>query len=105
MSTKKCPLLGGKKCIEHQCMFWTHLVGMNPQTGQPTDEWNCALAWLPTLLIENANQVRKSAASTDKVATEVRKQHGTFLGALSEDARARLLNADPRLIENPHGSQ
>lgn len=71
MADKKCPLIG-KKCIEHQCVFYVHLVGMNPQTGQPTDEWNCAVAWLPMLLIENANEVRKSAASSDKVANEVR---------------------------------
>lgn len=69
--SKKCPLVG-KKCIEHQCSFYVHLVGLNPQTGQPTDEWNCAVAWLPMLLIENANEVRKSASSTDKVANEVR---------------------------------
>lgn len=71
MVEKKCPLIG-KKCIEHACTFWVHLVGLSPQTGQPVDEWNCSLAWLPMLLIESANETRKAAASVDKVANEVR---------------------------------
>jgi hypothetical protein len=72
---KKCPLIG-KKCMEHGCNFWTHLIGQNPQTGAQTDEWNCAISFLPMLLIENANQTRKVTASVDKVANETAGMKG-----------------------------
>ena len=68
---KLCPILE-KECIEHGCAWYRHLVGMNPQTGQPTDEWNCAVGWLPLLLVENANMMRQATASVDKVANETR---------------------------------
>lgn len=66
---KTCPLIG-KKCLTHQCEWYTHLVGMNPQTGQPTDEWKCSMSWLPVMLVENANMTRQATASVDKVANE-----------------------------------
>lgn len=72
---KKCPLINGE-CIEHQCTFFTHLMGKNPQPpGNDIDQWACAIAWLPILLVENAAMIRNVAASTDKVASEVSKAH------------------------------
>lgn len=94
---KKCPLLG-KKCIQEQCEWWIHLLGSNPQTGQPTDEYGCTLRWLPILLTENANQIRQTAASVDKVATQVNKHRGAFIAALNPAAQERVLSA-PKLIE------
>jgi hypothetical protein len=93
---KKCPLIG-KACLEQGCEFYTHLLGLNPQTGVQEDKWGCAVNFLPILLIETAGTVRKAQASTDKVATEVRKQHMSFVGALPLDAQKRLLDADPKL--------
>ena len=61
---KKCPLLKGK-CIESNCMFFTHLIGKNPQTGQDIDEFNCAIALLPILLIENARNVVGAQAAVE----------------------------------------
>jgi hypothetical protein len=79
----KCPhrfTLPEKKqeCIKHDCEFFTHLVGMNPQTGQPTDEWGCAIKWLPILNIENSNQQRQTAASIDMLRSVVNRQMQTL---------------------------
>lgn len=102
---KVCPLIK-KECIEHGCEFFTHLIGLNPQTGAQEDKWGCAVNFLPILLIENAQVARHAVASTDKVATEVRKHHATFLGALAPEAQKRLLDADPLMeIENKNGKQ
>jgi len=98
---KRCPLIG-KKCIQHDCEFWIHLVGMNPQTGQPTDEFGCTYRWIPILLTENASQIRRSTASADKVATEVSKLHGTIFTAMPEDAQDRVVAANPRMIKPPN---
>ena len=59
-----CPLLK-EECIQFKCVFWTHIRGIHPQSGQEVDEYNCAVAWLPMLLIENAKEVRQGAAATE----------------------------------------
>lgn len=98
---KKCPFIG-KKCSAHDCAFYTHLVGMNPQTGQPTDEWKCAIAWLPVMLVENANMTRQATASTDKVATTTKSvgdainlMHKSFCGVV----KAGLEMKERKLLE------
>lgn len=101
--SKICPLIQ-KECVQHQCEWWIHLYGADPQTGQPKDEWGCTLRWLPILLTENAAQMRKAAASSDKVATEVAKFHATSLGCMNETARENLIAANPRLLPSlPQG--
>ncbi len=59
-----CPLLD-KECIQFKCVLWTQLRGINPQTGEEVDEYSCAIAWLPMLLIENAKEVKQGAAATE----------------------------------------
>ncbi len=68
-----CPLLK-KDCIQFKCSFWTQLRGTDPQTGEEIDEWACAVAWLPILLIENAKEVRQGAAATESFRNEVVKR-------------------------------
>ena len=65
-----CPLLD-KECIQFKCVFWTLLRGKHPQTGEELDEYNCAVAWLPMLLIENAKEVRQGAAATESFRNEM----------------------------------
>lgn len=63
-----CPL--HKKDVAevcHTCPFWTQIRGDNPNTGQPMDTWQCAIAWLPILLIENAQQSRQAGAAVESL--------------------------------------
>lgn len=70
---KFCPIIQ-KDCIEHGCKFFIHLLGNDPQNpGATIDKFDCAIAFLPILLIENANVSRQGNASMDKVATEIHK--------------------------------
>lgn len=68
-----CPLLDGP-CIKEKCMFWTHLLGKDPQSETPIDQFGCAIAVLPILLVENAQAIRQTAASMDKVASTSKQQ-------------------------------
>lgn len=97
---KVCPLIKAP-CLEHGCEFWEHLVGMNPQTGQPMDEWKCAIKWLPVLLVENSNQQRQTAASVDKCANQIHRQRVEFIAALPEEAKVRIVQDQVRLVEGP----
>lgn len=49
----------------HKCPLWTLLRGMNPQTGDPIDRWECAFGHLPQLLVETSKNVRGVQAATE----------------------------------------
>tara|TARA_R100000742_G_C4249786_1_gene68228 strand:- start:580 stop:870 length:291 start_codon:yes stop_codon:yes gene_type:complete len=69
-----CPLLG-KECIKLECSWFTQLRGVDPQTGKDIDDWGCAIAWLPALLIENSGQQRSTASEVEALRNQIfRKQ-------------------------------
>lgn len=49
----------------HKCPWWTRVVGKNPQSEELIDDWRCAIALLPMLLIENAQQARQTGAAIE----------------------------------------
>jgi hypothetical protein len=67
---KTCPLTGDP-CMQHGCEWYTHVVGMNPQTGEQIDNFGCAVTFLPMLLIENSNQQRSTGAAVESFRNEV----------------------------------
>jgi len=69
---KYCPLIQ-KDCIGLQCSWFTQIRGMNPNTGEPIDEWGCAITWLPMLTIENSQQQRHTASAVESFRNEVVK--------------------------------
>lgn len=67
---KLCPLLK-KDCVGLQCSWYTQVRGRHPQTGEEVDEWACAIAWTPILLIETAKEARQGAAATESLRNKV----------------------------------
>lgn len=59
-----CPLVKGL-CQTFDCLWFIQLRGTHPQTGEAIDEHDCAMRWLPILLIENAKEVRQGAAAVE----------------------------------------
>lgn len=55
----------------HRCPFWIALRGTNTNTGDPVDEWMCAFASLPMLLVETAQQSRQNGAATESMRNEM----------------------------------
>lgn len=64
-----CPLLQ-KPCIEHRCAWFIQMRGTNRNTGREVDEFGCAIAWLPMLLVENANEQRQTGAAVESMRNE-----------------------------------
>lgn len=74
-----CPL--GAKCEEvkspqgeqilYRCPWYTKVMGVDTNTGKEVEDWGCAIAWLPTLLINTANESRKGAAATESFRNEM----------------------------------
>lgn len=85
-----CPLIK-KDCIGLKCAWYTHVRGMNPNTGQEVDEWSCAINWLPMMLIENSQQQRSTGAAVESFRNEMVKANETNINVLS--AAAQMLQA------------
>ena len=96
MATKMCPLMGDP-CLEHGCEWYTHIIGTNPQTGEPVDKFGCAITWLPILLIENSAKQNQTGAAVESFRNEMVKANNQMV----EIAAENLLRADrkPKLIE------
>ena len=108
---KFCPLIG-KDCIQMQCSWFTQVRGMNPNTGEETDEYGCAVTWLPLMLIENSGQQRRTGAAVESFRNEIVKSTLQSQEMLKQDLKLReeaqalkaqeLLNK-PRQIHNISG--
>lgn len=69
-----CPLLK-KDCIGLQCSWFTQIRGNNPNTGKEIDEWGCAIAWMPVLMIENSQQQRQTGSAVESFRNEMVKSN------------------------------
>lgn len=97
---KYCPLLK-KDCIQLQCNWFIQVRGKDMNTGKEVDEWGCSIAWLPHLLIENANQTRQAGAATESFRNEMVKASENTVAAMitiadkrdKEERTMRLIDA------------
>ena len=65
-------------------------MGKNPNTGQDVSEFNCAVSWLPMLLIEGSQQTRQAGSAIESFRNEMVR--------LNENT---LLQHDQLKLENP----
>jgi hypothetical protein len=85
-----CPLLQ-KNCIEHKCAWFIRVAGTNKNTGQPVDDTGCAIAWMPVLMIETANETRQAGAAIESLRNEnVKGQDATRSALLNGMANMTL---------------
>ena len=68
---QNCPLNDFNPCKQFDCAWFMKIAGTNPNDWQPTEEWGCAMAWLPVLLIENAQQSRQTGAAVESFRNEM----------------------------------
>jgi hypothetical protein len=68
---QNCPLNNFEPCRQFDCAWFMKISGTNPNTGEQTEEWGCAMAWLPMLLIENAQQSRATGAAVESFRNEM----------------------------------
>jgi hypothetical protein len=91
-----CPLLK-KECIGLTCAWFTKVVGHDTNTGKEVDEYQCAIGWLPMLLIENSGQQRQTGAAVESFRNEMVRanqvSHHILMSTIS--------TADQNVIEAP----
>ena len=85
-----CPLIK-KDCIQMQCSWFTQVRGHNPNTGKEVDEWACAIAWLPIMLIENSQQERQTGAAVESFRNEMVRANEASTQILIQTAQLRSL--------------
>jgi len=81
-----CPLLK-KDCIGLKCSWFTQIRGTNPNTGKEVDEWSCAIAWMPMLMVENSQQQRQTGAAVESFRNEMVKSNETSQKILLESTK------------------
>jgi len=102
-----CPLIK-KDCIENKCTWYQQIRGINPNTGEPVDEWQCAINLLPLLLIENSKQQRSTAAAVESFRNESVVQNNTLTQVLAhainqQAALSTVQEADVKLLNSDQG--
>lgn len=68
-----CPLDGFNPCRQLDCAWFMKINGTNPNTGKEVEEWGCAMAWMPMLMIENSQQQRSTGAAVESFRNEMVK--------------------------------
>ena len=97
---KFCPLIG-KDCIGLQSAWFTQIRGMNPQSGEEVDEWDCAVKWVPMLLIENSQMQRQTGAAVESFRNETVKVSLQAQEIYKEEMKQKL--SQPREMKNISG--
>jgi hypothetical protein len=87
---KKCPLIG-EECWGHECEWYQHIRGLDPQSGEPVDEYKCAHLWQNVLLIENSQMQRQTGAAVESFRNEMTVQNNELARALSGSSRTLLI--------------
>lgn len=91
-----CPF--GSKCEEvknnkiHRCRWYINIRGKHPQTEEVVDQWDCAMAWMPLVMVENAQTNRGQTQALESFRNEMAKGQKEFnLTFLSELERRKNL--------------
>lgn len=67
-------------------------------TGNQVDEYQCAIAWMPMLLIENSGQQRQTGAAVESFRNEMVKANEATTRALL--ASNDIIEQKPKLIRS-----
>ena len=67
-----CPLIQ-KDCVGLVCAWFTRVQGYDMNTGNLVDDYQCAIAWMPMLLIESSGQQRQTGAAVESFRNEMVK--------------------------------
>ena len=84
----QCPLNNFEPCKQLECAWFIKVRGSNPNTGEEIDDWGCSVAWMPVLLIENAQMSRQTGAAVESFRNEMVKAsevgHQVLLAAVAK---------------------
>jgi len=68
----------------HVCPLWVKIMGKHPQSEDSIEHWNCSLAFLPMLLIENSQMQRQTGAAVESFRNETVVANQQAVSAMAE---------------------
>ena len=90
-----CPLIK-KDCVGLTCAWYTRVQGYDINSGGQVDSYECAISWLPVLLIENSGQQRQTGAAVESFRNEMVKANEVntqLILATSESQQPKLIRS------------
>lgn len=60
-----CPLNNFEPCKQLDCAWFLKIRGKDPQSQEEIEDWGCAMAWMPIMLIENSQMQRQTGAAVE----------------------------------------
>ena len=90
-----CPLIK-KDCVGLTCAWYTRVQGYDMNSGNQVDNYECAISWLPMLLIENSGQQRQTGAAVESFRNEMVKANEIntqLILATSEPQQPKLIRS------------
>ena len=97
-SKSNCPLNNFEPCKLWDCSWFIEIKGKHPQTGTDTNEWGCAVAWLPVMMIDNSRQQHSTASAVESFRNEMVKANEASRQILIETAKAAHIIDEPKYI-------
>jgi hypothetical protein len=94
-----CPLIK-KDCVGLTCAWYTRVQGYDVNTGNQVDSYECAISWLPMLLIENSGQQRSTGAAVESFRNEMVKSNEQAQQLLLATAGIMQNEDQPKLIRS-----
>jgi hypothetical protein len=88
-----CPLNNFEPCKQLDCAWFTKIAGTDPNTGKDIEDYGCAVAWLPVLLIENAQQSRSTGAAVESFRNEMVKSND-----INREVLLKTINKDNNIL-------
>lgn len=70
-----CPLNNFDPCKELECAWFMKVAGKHPQKDEEVEDWGCAMAWTPILLMENARVSFQTGAAVESFRNEMVKSN------------------------------
>lgn len=95
-----CPLIK-KDCVELKCAWYTQMRGTNPNTGEPVDEWGCAVAWMPFMAVEIAQKSNQTGAAVESFRNEVVKANDSNQQLYREALKNQIIPANITPLNQP----
>jgi hypothetical protein len=92
-----CPMHNFEPCKQLDCAWFLKIAGTNPNTGEQVDDWGCAIAWMPILMIENSQMQRQTGAAVESFRNEMVKSNEISQQVLL--AAAQTNNPNLKVIE------
>jgi hypothetical protein len=90
-----CPMIKDE-CVGIKCVWMVKVVGIDKNTGNHVEDYNCAMAWMPLLAIENSGTQRETGAAVESFRNEMVKAQQVSLKVLAATQK----NSEEKQLEN-----